>query len=323
MSDINSNEYLADYSKKDQNWDSHKTSTVKVNQFYASSAKDHHQRYAVRIQECAEWLRFKFIDNENGESKLKLRQAHFCKVRLCPVCQWRRSMAWRARMFQRMPTLLESYKNLNFLFLTLTVKNCNIEDLSQELTVMNESFARLRKRAEFQKSVLGFIRATEVTKSKDGSAHPHFHCIVAVNKNYFRKKENFITTERWSELWKDCLKSDYYPIVDARKIRMSKDGQMESKAIIETLKYTTKVKDLLDDKDWFLTLSDQLFKKRFIATGGIFKNLLSEELSDKEMLLLEETKEQQEEDIEELKTSLYFGYKKSERRYKRIPNPNF
>lgn len=314
--------FLSDYSKKDKKWDNHKFAAVKVNEFYSSSHNDVHQRYGERIRSCAELLRFSFIDNfETGETQLKLANAQFCRVRLCPVCQWRRSMVWRAKFFQKLPDLLKVNNNLNFLFLTLTVKNCDISDLSETLNLMNSAFSKLRKRKEFENISLGFIKSTEVTKSKNNTAHPHFHLIVAVSDSYFRNKnrnrkdgKNFITTEKWSELWKECLKVDYYPVVDARKVRKVK-GEVDSKAVIETLKYTTKIKDLLDDKSWFLMLSDQLFKKRFISTGGIFKNILSDEVSGDEMLLLDENKLEKE--IEEFQNSIYFSFDKSKKKYKK------
>ncbi|WP_170869787.1 protein rep, partial [Shigella sonnei] len=28
-------------------------------------------------------------------TRLRLREAHFCRVRHCPVCQWRRSLMWQ------------------------------------------------------------------------------------------------------------------------------------------------------------------------------------------------------------------------------------
>lgn len=316
MSKSKDRTFLSDYSKKDQKWDTHKTASTKIDFFYSSSNSEVHKKYALRVSQCADLLRFKFLDNEkNGETELKLRSAQFCRVRLCPVCQWRRSAFWRARLFQKLPFLLSEHKGLEFIFLTLTVQNCEIEDLSGTLNVMNNAFAKLRKRKDFE-VIKGFIRSTEVTKSKDGKAHPHFHCILAVNRNYFKNKTGYISHEKWCELWQDCLKVSYQPVVDVRKIRKKGEG-IETKAIVETLKYTTKIEDLIDDKNWFLTLSDQLYKKRFLATGGIFRNMLSEDVSETEMLLLSE-EEQQEQEEQELKDSIFFGYHYEFKKYKKV-----
>nr|WP_011167214.1 protein rep [Zymomonas mobilis]CAB51899.1 Rep-like protein [Zymomonas mobilis subsp. mobilis ATCC 10988] len=130
------------------------------------------QRLAQRIGNCSGILRFSQIDDdETGKKKLKLRlqEAHFCRVRHCPVCQWRRSLMWQARFYSALPAIIKEYPKARFLFLTLTVKNCHIEDLSDTLRIMNSGWQRLRlkDRKEF-KWLLGWIRSTEVTKGKDG-----------------------------------------------------------------------------------------------------------------------------------------------------------
>lgn len=308
--------FLTDYNDGDAKWDFHRYSAEKINYFYALSSK--HKKYSLRMENCANILKFSFLDNFNsGESTLKLTNAQFCRVRLCPVCQWRRSMAWRAKLFQNLPNLLEKNRNLNFIFLTLTVKNCLISDLSDTLNLMNLAFRRLRVRDEFKKSIKGFIRATEVTKSSNALAHPHFHCILVVNKSYFNSRY-YIKTKRWSELWMESLKVNYLPVVDVRKIKF-KNGMIETKAIVETLKYTTKIEDLLDDKNWFLELTDQLFKKRFIATGGVLKDLLKENISVEEMINtgLDE-KENEIEVNDDEHCSLYFQWNNIFRKYKKI-----
>jgi hypothetical protein len=41
--------------------------------------------------------------------KLKLKNAYFCRVRFCPVCQWRRSLRWQAKVYQALPQLRRDY----------------------------------------------------------------------------------------------------------------------------------------------------------------------------------------------------------------------
>lgn len=309
-------DFLENYStdQKDRKWDFHKSASQVISHYYQTSQE--FEKRGHRVESCAEILRFKFIDDlSTGESLLKLRSAQFCRVRLCPVCQWRRSMLWRAKLFQKLPTLLQEHKTLKFLFLTLTVENCDIQNLSQTLKDMNSAFSRMRKLKKFTSVVKGYIRSTEVTKSSNGQAHPHFHIILAVNSNYFKK--TFIKTQLWAEMWQQCLRVSYLPIVDARRIKQDKSGNLDSKAIIETLKYTTKTQSLVEDQSWFLEFSRQIDRKRFIDTGGIFKDILKEEVTNEEMALLEpEEKLKQEE--EELKDSIYFGYNQNFQKYKKI-----
>ena len=301
------NLFLSDFDLENgKRWDNHKFSSEKVSFYYLSSSKTSHKKYSMRVSQCSEYLSFKF-QNFNDTKKLKLKKASFCRVRLCPVCQWRRSMAWRGRLFKKLPSLIQD-TNYNFLFLTLTVKNCEIFDLSKTLKDMNSAWNRLRLRKEFG-VVRGFIRATEVTKS-NLMAHPHFHVILAVNGSYFKSK-NYLKQKDWQKLWKESCRLDYDPVVDVRKIKV-KEGVMETRAIIETLKYTTKVSDLLEDKGWFLCLSDQLKNKRFLSTGGCFKSILKEDLSNSEMI-----DECSEEDFEE-DVELFFNWDRGFNKYKKV-----
>ncbi|MDI5568585.1 protein rep, partial [Salmonella enterica subsp. enterica serovar Kentucky] len=40
-------------------------------------------------------------------------------------------------------------------------------------------------------------------------------------------------------------------------------------AVAETLKYSTKPADMVADPEWFLELTRQTHKRRFVATGGM------------------------------------------------------
>ncbi|MBE3060823.1 protein rep, partial [Klebsiella pneumoniae] len=66
-----------------------------------------------------------------------LREAHFGRVRHCPVGQWRRSRMWQARFYQSLPRIVADYPDSRGMFLTLTVRNCAIEELGETLSRMN------------------------------------------------------------------------------------------------------------------------------------------------------------------------------------------
>ncbi|MEE7589090.1 protein rep, partial [Klebsiella pneumoniae] len=116
---------------------------------------------------------------ETGETRLRLREAHFCRVRHCPVCQWWRSLMWQARFSQSLPRIVADYLDARWMFLTLTVRNCAIGALGETLNRMNMAFERLKDRKEFR-PVQGWICITEVTRGTDGSAHPPFRILMMV-----------------------------------------------------------------------------------------------------------------------------------------------
>ncbi len=93
---------------------------------------------------------------------------------------------WQARFYQAMPRLAAEHPKARWIFLTLTVKNCQISELRDTLKHMNASWQRLKDRKEF-KPVSGWIRSTEVTRGKDGTAHPHFHALLMVPPSWFTR----------------------------------------------------------------------------------------------------------------------------------------
>jgi plasmid rolling circle replication initiator protein Rep len=251
---------------------------------------------AERMNECADVLVFK-----HTEEKLKLYQAWFCKVRLCPMCNWRRSLKI-AYHNKRIVETVNERENVCWLFLTLTVRNTDTENLRETISSMSEAFRRLTKYKAFKTSVRGFFRALEVTKNRDleseyfGTYHPHFHVLLAVPSSYFKKKEYYITHGEWTSLWKRAMKLDYNPIVHVQKVKPKnsledlktyekdlKQAIKEQNAILEVSKYPVKDTDVIkgnkvtsENVETVLALDDALAYKRLIGYGGLLKEIHKE-----------------------------------------------
>ena len=160
-------------------------------------------------------------------SDLKLTNANFCKVRLCPMCSWRRSLKIFGQVSRVMDYVEENY-NYRYIFLTLTVKNCYGEDLRDTLDLMTKSFNKLSERKAFKQAVKGYFRSLEITyNKKDNTYHPHFHMILAVNKNYFTDDRVYLSQEKWTNLWQSVLQVDYIPIVHVKKIKEDDNKVLE------------------------------------------------------------------------------------------------
>lgn len=258
-------EILADKSTtgKTRNWSLHKLHSGYISLAYEGI----NPSKAERMKECASWL--SFLRKEDGT--MKLHDARFCRVRLCPICQWRRSLKTFAQMSQILD--LAAQDGYQFLFLTLTVRNCAADALSDELTHILLSFKRLMNYKAVQGAVKGFYRGCEVTHNiHTDEFHPHLHVVLAVNPSYFRGSA-YISHERWTELWRKALQVNYDPSVDIRKCRGG------SKAIAEACKYAVKPSDILNLDDWDMTvntlrvLDTALASRRFIGLGGVLKDI--------------------------------------------------
>lgn len=252
--DLRCQKYLSDFSPRDKPWDINKPLSLKVAMLYQGTIRD---RLAGKIQGCAGYLEFnRFIDPKTGERWIRLNKAFFCRSRFCVVCQWRKSLMWRGRFLTAMPAILRDFPSSRFIFLTLTVRNCDLTDLRSTLDEMNRAWRRMIQRKSFP--AIGFARSTEVTRNWDvyyrdayqgrmsvrkleewktkhrrynfdrlrlevtDEAHPHFHALLMVPSTYFNG--NYYLSQRdWTDLWQSCLQVDYPPRVDVRAIKPNKD----------------------------------------------------------------------------------------------------
>ena len=295
--------YLSNLSDRDKPWDKHRANSDLVADYYRGL--EEFQKYADRIDGCSRLLDFRLVADSNGYG-LKLDGAHFCRVKNCSTCQWRRALMWKAKAYKVLPSIVESYPDYRWLFLTLTIRNCSITELRETLQHMNKSWRRLTVRKKFP--AFGWIRSTEVTRSEDNSAHPHFHCLLMVNPGYF--KRDYLKQKDWVEVWKSCLRVDYDPLVDIRALRRDSHP---NELVPEILKYCVKEADLVANREWFLELTRQMHRMRTIATGGVLKDYLKK-LEEEPEDLIGKDKLKTEDEIDE--GHLYFEWKYKKKKYK-------
>ena len=256
----------------------------RLNADYIAMAYDEvDERKAERMRECAKWLTYRRLE----DGSMKLHDARFCRVRLCPVCQWRRAL----KTFAQMSQVLEraSAEGYSFLFLTLTMRNVEAESLSEALDKLLLGFNRLTKYKRVREAVRGFYRGCEVTHNTvNDTYHPHLHVVLAVKSSYF-KGSHYISQADWSNLWRKALQADYDPIVDIRKCHGG------AKAIAEACKYAVKPSDVINVDDWDMTvdtlrvLDGALDRRRFVGLGGIIKEIyrklfLDDDIEDGDLL---------------------------------------
>ena len=279
-------EILKDYSStgKERPWKLHKQENLQLVKIYKTAREKNINLITdsrlFDLEHCADTLLFA----ENAEGKKKLKSANFCRLRLCPMCQWRRSL----KMFGQVQTItdkiLERDKSTRFLFATFTVKNVDAENLETCINILNNKFLYLVSRnktfapaKKLKQNLLGYLKAVEVTyNTKDKTYHPHLHVIFAVKSTFFKNKQNYMTKKEWIELWQKALNVDYKPQTDIRAIKTN-----TGKAIAEVAKYPVKTAPILslpDDEavEVLKTLTLSLNKKRFVSYGGIFKTVKQE-----------------------------------------------
>jgi plasmid rolling circle replication initiator protein Rep len=294
--------YLSELSPKDKGFDFQKRQSGIVADLYSGTEFD---RYSERISNCNLFLGFELGLDFDGLVSLKLSNAGFCKVRHCIACQSRGSFMWRTRFFHALPKILEDYSSSRYIFLTLTVKNPRVEDLRAEINLMNKAWQRLIQRKVWP--ALGTIKSIEVTRERDkdtgkftGYAHPHIHAVLMVRSSYFAN--NYISHTEWMNLWKDCLRVEYDPVVHIKAIN-PRNGSVEDtkkaiiKSLFETFKYTIKPQDLIgmmgdkldsdlkvkqfeENRQWLVEITKQMHAVKSFYALGCFKNYLRDDIEN-------------------------------------------
>jgi plasmid rolling circle replication initiator protein Rep len=227
-------------------------------------------------------------------------------------------MQWQARLYQALPKLLTDFPDARFLFATFTIRNCAVEAVRYTLKLLAEGWKRMTLLALWP--AIGWIRAVEITCGKDGSAHPHVHALLLVKPDYFG--EWYLQQHEWASMWGESLRLPYKPIVDVRAIKQNtKRSSLNVNnvnvshmwfIVSEILKYSVKPSDMMRDHDWFLALSDQVAKSRAVAVGGVLRKYLKKRGHE------DLTAEPAEEAPERTAESLFFGWKREVKRYRKI-----
>lgn len=226
--------------------------------------------------DCGRILFFnKQIHQVTQAQRLKLEQMYTCKDRFCPFCTWRRARKLAIQSYAVLESI-QAFESVRYLFLTLTVKNPNTEDLRSSVRDMMKGFNKLFKYKRVRSSTLGHLRALEVHPQKNmpTKSHPHFHVLLIVPARYFQVQSPlYIPQKEWQSLWRKAMKLDYNPSVDIRAIK-PKNGQSDALAsvVAETCKYPVKSTDLSAlSQELFEVFTVQMKGIRNLGYGGIFK----------------------------------------------------
>ena len=282
---------------KKRNWALHKRENRSLEGYYREIARickltnnyDEALKWsnlANRLHNCVSFLKFNVyadVQAPTGESK-KVVSMQSCKIRLCPMCAWRRSNKIFSQC-RKIISSMESEQAYDYLLLTLTVPNVSADKLINKIDDMMSAWNKFAGYKRFKNAVLGWYRTLEIThnvnkysKSFD-TFHPHFHCILAVPKDkYFSSNYDFyIDQSEWLAMWQKAMNDNSITQVDVRKVR-ARQNQDIIGAICEVSKYTVKTGDYIVPSDWvltintILTLTEALAYRRLVAFGGVMKD---------------------------------------------------
>lgn len=240
-----------------------------------------HKKRGQRMADCAGYLVFgEYVPRATGEVTRRLDAASFCRDRMCPMCQWRKSLVTFAQVSTIMNVLQKRVPDAVPIFLTLTVRNCKAAELGNTVTRVLKGWSTLTSKCgnpKLNATIIGWFRTLEITyNSVTQEWHPHIHAIVIMPSSYFSDTDKYMSNRDWQAAWKKAARLDYDPIVDVRRIASN-----DSKAVAEVSKYAVKPGDWLD-KDNGVTdrnvalLSDVLKGRRLVAFGKAMMEIRKE-----------------------------------------------
>ena len=227
---------------------------------------------ASRLRTCGSQLTFKI----HSDGHKTLDSMISCRVRLCPICAWRRSL----KVFNntmRCLSYINDERDNAYIFATFTMRNCNGDDLKATLDTIFQALNRFFGYKEIKNAFRGFYRGVEVTHNTDyhsenyNTYHPHVHLLLHTKTAYWGRA--YLKQERFTELWAQALGANYTPIVHVQKTYGS-----DARAVAEVSKYATKSADYILVDDWDLTietvrlLDGALNNRRLVAYGGTLRD---------------------------------------------------
>ena len=242
-------------------WDEARRDAEITSWLYRGHTSPRVQRWGDRIAACGHSLTYEWR-KDAGKWSRRLRSARLSRVRTCPICMWRRSLRLQTDIEARLASIAVSHPTLRPIMLTLTVRNCALEDLRQTVRDITAGWSRLTRRVSMR-PVKGWLRSVEITPGKrgPGEAHPHVHCLLLVDETW---TEAHFERDFWVKEWAEACRLNYLPIIDVRPIT-------SSGGIVEVLKYCVKAGGYDNDKSWLPEVALALDRLRVFAAGGLIR----------------------------------------------------
>lgn len=246
----------------------------------ANRLKYINMKKSIRARNCCSIMHFKINPNTGF---LKLKDTWYCGLRGCAICDWRKSMRDSIQVNAIINTAHRNYPHDDFIFLTLTCKNCEASSLKTYVRHITRSVNRLFHYKAIRRCVRGYIRSLEITVhgvSNNLSFHPHIHIVIMVPRKYFTNKNFYLNTRNYVTYWRKAMKINYDPVCFVEEIHPNyrKGRDALRSAVSETVKYELKptdliTKDITRDIKIISALDKGLAYSRRFGFGGILKTI--------------------------------------------------
>lgn len=245
-------------------WSDYRRIGATVAAAYRSTSSPRLHAWADRIDACAHHVTYAYEPDPDAEGGYvrTLVGAELCRVRTCPVCQWRRAQRLTAEIGTHLQAMCAPDKGRAALLLTLTVRNASVSRLRVSIQHMLRGWSLLTRRVVMAQ-VVGWARSVEVTRGREwvrDDAHPHLHALLIVPESAV---ETMTDARAWREQWRAVCGLDYLPQCDVRRISDPETGAGPR----EVLKYSVKPSGALAASGWLGRVALQIDGLRLFAAS--------------------------------------------------------
>lgn len=226
-----------------------------------------------RMRECA-----RHLTTQQCECGCELVwRTNYCRDRLCPVCEWRKSIVLARRASAAITRAQHDAHDI--VMMTLTVRNVPWRELRETVQKMHREWQSLWRMLSGRWEMYGYIRRTEITVGRDGLAHPHMHVLIDRHS-----EGGYVKQKALCAAWKNAMGLSYDPIVDIRVCW----EQREKKGLTRYIhKYCTKSSTAI-----ILALSEEDARSyidavkglRMVSSGGTLRMQDPAEASEDELM---------------------------------------
>jgi plasmid rolling circle replication initiator protein Rep len=179
--------------------------------------KNNMLKEADRIRRCMNfWKWDKYFNNK----LLDLQKVYRCESKFCPNCRSINSAIAIKKFRKRIDNL--AIEDVEYKFITLTIPNISMLELSKKITEINNAFAKLYEWLSYEIGIKGFknrifhvigaVRMDEFTISYNGAFNLHIHAIILMDwwdekdfiyevPAYWREKSGEQVYLSFAELW--------------------------------------------------------------------------------------------------------------------------
>lgn len=179
------------------------------------SAIGYQARYGTKVskamdsmEQCMSGLTFR----EHLDGTKTLVGVQFCKDRLCPICNWRRSLKFR----HQMSSILKAMEKQNLygrpLLIAFSINNIIASGLNTRFGEMGRGFANLLKHTNVRKHCIGAARVMWLKyNTGNGTYGTHMQCLFWIKPGYFTDP---IPKEKWAQMFRSAAFLPVMPEAD-------------------------------------------------------------------------------------------------------------